>query len=291
MGAKINHSVVPLNTKLNNGDMVEIITSKSQMPSYGWQKFIVTTKARNQVNRYLKLIRDEESIKIGEELLDKTLRRMKMLKNKTEFRESFSKFGYSDSGALLKAIGSGMITVRDMFRKLRPQEDGLEAKNEEEESSRFFNFARSQTKGVILDGIDNLMVNFGKCCNPIPGDELIGFVTRGRGITVHQNACKSLPLLSHESDRLISIEWNVKSSDHFNVRLRVVVQDYKGALKDMSECISKQNVNIASVDIKVKESIGVAYFIVQVNNNRQLNRLMRKITKLKNVDYVERAGR
>ena len=291
MGAKINHSVVPLNTKLKNGDMVEIITSKSQMPSYGWQKFIVTTKARNQVNRYLKKIQDEESIKLGEEMLEKTLRRMKMLKDTNEFRESFSRFGYSDTGALLKAIGSGIITVRDMFRKLRPQEEEMDERTEEEESTRFFDFARSKSKGIILDGIDNLMLNFGKCCNPIPGDELIGFVTRGRGITVHQSTCKSLPLLSHESDRLIPVEWNVKSSDHFNVRLRVVSQDYKGALKDMSECISKQNVNIASVDIKVKESVAVAHFIVQVKNNRQLNRLMRKMTKLKNVDYVERAGR
>lgn len=291
MGAKINHSVVPLNTKLKNGDMVEIITSKSQMPSYGWQKFIVTTKARNQVNRYLKKIQDEESIKLGEEMLEKTLRRLKMLKDTNEFRESFSRFGYSDTGALLKAIGSGIITVRDMFRKLRPQEEEMDERTEEEESTRFFDFARSKSKGIILDGIDNLMVNFGKCCNPIPGDELIGFVTRGRGITVHQSACKSLPLLSHESDRLIPVEWNVKSSDHFNVRLRIVSQDYKGALKDMSECISKQNVNIASVDIKVKESVAVAHFIVQVKNNRQLNRLMRKMTKLKNVDYVERAGR
>ena len=291
MGAKINHSVVPLNTKLKNGDMVEIITSKSQMPSYGWQKFIVTTKARNQVNRYLKKIQDEESIKLGEEMLEKTLRRMKMLKDTNEFRESFSRFGYSDTGALLKAIGSGIITVRDMFRKLRPQEEEMDERTEEEESTRFFDFARSKSKGIILDGIDNIMVNFGKCCNPIPGDELIGFVTRGRGITVHQSTCKSLPLLSHESDRLIPVEWNVKSSDYFNVRLRVVSQDYKGALKDMSECISKQNVNIASVDIKVKESVAVAHFIVQVKNNRQLNRLMRKMTKLKNVDYVERAGR
>ena len=291
MGAKINHSVVPLNTKLKNGDMVEIITSKSQMPSYGWQKFIVTTKARNQVNRYLKKIQDEESIKLGEEMLEKTLRRMKMLKDTNEFRESFSRFGYSDTGALLKAIGSGIITVRDMFRKLRPQEEEMDERTEEEESTRFFDFARSKSKGIILDGIDNLMVNFGKCCNPIPGDELIGFVTRGRGITVHQSTCKSLPLLSHESDRLIPVEWNVKSSDHFNVRLRIISQDYKGALKDMSECISKQNVNIASVDIKVKESVAVAHFIVQVKNNRQLNRLMRKMTKLKNVDYVERAGR
>ncbi|MBT3179716.1 MAG: bifunctional (p)ppGpp synthetase/guanosine-3',5'-bis(diphosphate) 3'-pyrophosphohydrolase [Candidatus Marinimicrobia bacterium] len=291
MGAKINHSVVPLNTKLTNGDMVEIITSKKQMPSYGWQKFIVTSKARNQINRYLKKIQDEESVKLGEEMLTKTLRRMKMLKDIEEFRDNFHRFGYSDKNALLKAIGSGVITIRDMLLKLRPQEEDIHKSTEEEESSKFFDFARSKSKGIILDGIDNLMVNFGKCCNPIPGDELIGFITRGRGITVHQSACKSLPLLSHESDRLITVEWNVKSSDNFDVRLRVVGQDYKGALKDMSECISKQNVNIASVDITVKESVSIAHFIVQVNNNRQLNRLIRKMTKLKNIDYVERAGR
>jgi len=291
MGAKVNHSVVPLNTKLKNGDMVEIITGKNQMPSYGWQKFIVTTKARNQVNRYLNKIQDEESIKLGEEMLEKTLRRMKAISDLEEFKESYAKFGYSDIAALLKAIGSGVITVRDMFFKLRPHDEEVIEHTEEEESNRFFDFARSKTKGIILDGIDNLMVNFGKCCNPIPGDELIGFVTRGRGVTVHQAACKSLPLLSHESDRLIPVEWNVKSSDNFNVRLRVVGQDYKGWLKDMSECIAKQNVNIASVDIKVNESIAIAHFIVQVNNNRQLNRLMRKMTKLKNIDYVERAGR
>ena len=291
MGAKINHSVVPLNTKLKNGDMVEIITSKNQLPSYGWLKFIVTTKARNQISKYLKKIQDEESIKLGEEMLDKTLRRMKMIKDIHEFRESYSRFGYSDSGALLKEIGSGLITVRDMFRKLRPEEEEIEKRTEEEESTKFFDFARSKTKGILLDGIDNLMVNFGKCCNPIPGDELIGFVTRGRGITVHQTSCKSLPLLSHESDRLVPVEWNVKSSDYFNVRLRIVGQDYKGWLKDMSECISKQNLNIASVDIKVTDSVAVAHFIVQVNNNRQLNRLIRKMTKLKHIDYVERASR
>ena len=97
--------------------------------------------------------------------------------------------------------------------------------------------------------------------------------------------------MSHESDRLIPVNWNVKSSDNFNVRLKVVGQDYKGWLKDMSECISKQNVNITSVDIKVIESVATAHFIVQINNNRQLNRLIRKITNLKKIDYVERVVR
>ena len=291
MGAKVNHAVVPLNTKLKNSDMVEIITSKKQMPSYGWQKFIVTTKARNQVNRYLRKIRDDESIKLGIEILTKTLRRMKLTSEMNEFKNSYNRFGYADTNSLLMALGTGVITVRDMFKKIRPKED-IENKNELKNSlNGFFDFSTNKPKGITLDGIDNLLINFGKCCNPIPGDELIGFVTRGRGVTIHRSACKSLPLLNNESDRLVPVDWNVKSSDYFNVQLKVVGQDYKGWLKDMSECISKQNVNIASVDIKVRDSVAEAHFIVQVNNNRQLNRLMKKMTKLKNIDYVERSGR
>ena len=291
MGAKINHIVVPLNTKLKNGDMVEIITSKKQMPSYGWQKFIVTTKARNQINRYLRKTRDDESIKLGTEILTKTLRRMKLYGDLEEFKNSYNKFGFADSKSLLMSLGTGVLTVRDMFRKIRPKEDINENDILDNKSSKIFNFPRNNPKGITLDGIDNLLINFGKCCNPISGDELIGFVTRGRGVTIHRSECNSLPLLNNESDRLVPIDWNVKSSEQFNVLLKVVGQDYKGWLKDVSECISKQNVNIASVDIKVYDNIAEAQIIVQVNNNRQLKRLMSKMTKLKNIDYVKRPGR
>ena len=291
MGAKINHIVVPLNTKLKNGDMVEIITSKKQMPSYGWQKFIVTTKARNQINRYLRKTRDDESIKLGTEILTKTLRRMKLHGDLEEFKKSYNKFGFSDSKSLLMALGTGVLTVRDMFRKIRPKEDINEKDLLDNKSNKIFNFPSNNPKGITLDGIDNLLINFGKCCNPISGDELIGFVTRGRGVTIHRSECNSLPLLNNESDRLVPVDWNVKSTEQFNVLLKVVGQDYKGWLKDVSECISKQNVNIASVDIKVNDNIAEAQIIVQVNNNRQLKRLMNKMTKLKNIDYVKRPGR
>ena len=291
MGAKINHIVVPLNTKLKNGDMVEIITSKKQMPSYGWQKFIVTTKARNQINRFLRKTREDESIKLGTEILTKTLRRMKIYGDLEEFKNSYNKFGFADSKSLLMSLGTGVLTVRDMFRKIRPKEDINENDILDNKSSKIFNFPRNNPKGITLDGIDNLLINFGKCCNPISGDELIGFVTRGRGVTIHRSECNSLPLLNNESDRLVPVDWNVKSSEQFNVLLKVVGQDYKGWLKDVSECISKQNVNIASVDIKVYDNIAEAQIIVQVNNNRQLKRLMSKMTKLKNIDYVKRPGR
>ena len=118
----------------------------------------------------------------------------------------------------------------------------------------------------------------------------MGFITRGRGITVHISSCKSLPLLENETDRLIPVNWNVKRSEDFNVKLKIVGLDYKGWLKEISECISNQNINITSVDIKVNDSLSVARVIIQVNNNRQLKRLINKLTYLKNVDFVERTS-
>ena len=133
-----------------------------------------------------------------------------------------------------------------MIKKLRPQSP-IEHSNEKK-TKNLFNLRKSKPSNIVLNGIDNIMVSFGKCCNPIPGDDLIGFVTRGRGITVHIVSCKSLPLLSHETDRLVPVDWNVKRSEYFSVQLKITGQDYKGWLKDISECISNQNINITSVD-------------------------------------------
>ena len=291
IGAKINHQVAPLNTKLKNGDMIEIITSKNQTPSFGWQKFVVTSKARNAISKYLRKTRMKESIRLGDEILVKTLRRLKRLKDKDEIRLSFEKFAFKNPDELMSAIGEGRLTVRQIFLKLRPQEDIKIDTTDEDKSSRFLNFARSKTEGIVLDGITDLMVNFGKCCNPIPGDPMIGFITRGRGITVHRSNCKSLPLLSHESDRLLPVEWNVKRNDLFSVRIKVVGQDSTGMLKDLSETISNMKINISSVDTKIIDNIATTLFIISVNNIRQLNRLIKKLSTIKNVDYVERTTR
>ena len=215
---------------------------------------------------------------------------MKLTNEKDALLKAFSRFGFADERSLLIAIGTGVLTVREIFQKIRPKEE-IEEISENINKNKFFDFARAQTKGIIIDGIDSLLINFGKCCNPIPGDDLIGFVTRGRGVTVHTSACKSLPLLSHESDRLVPVDWNVKSSEQFNVRLKIIGQDYKGWLKDISECISKQNVNITSVDIKVNGAVATAFFIVQIKNKRQLDRLIKKLSFVKSVDKVERVGR
>ncbi|HIC39465.1 MAG TPA: bifunctional (p)ppGpp synthetase/guanosine-3',5'-bis(diphosphate) 3'-pyrophosphohydrolase [Candidatus Marinimicrobia bacterium] len=290
LGAKINHSIVPLNTKLKNGDSIEIITSKTQKPSYGWLNFVVTTKARTYIKKALVNQQFEESVELGKEILLKTLRRMKMKNKYDEIEQSYQKFGFNKIEQLLEAIGKGDLMIRDILQKINPeQEDALDQDTPEAETS-FFNFARSKTKGIKLQGISNLMVSFGKCCNPIPGDEMIGFVTRGRGITVHKTDCSSLPLLNKESDRLIPVEWDVDKKDLFNVRLKVVGEDRKGLLNNLTDCINKFDINIVSVDSKVKDTLAIIYFIIQINNVRQLERIFRKMTKISGVDFIERTG-
>ena len=290
IGAKVDHKVVPLNTVLQNGDTVEVLTSKSQNPSYGWLKFVVTSKARNQINRFLRKAMREESIKLGQQLLEKTLRRLKRSALITEVKESFAKFGYNSSDSFLESIGSGDLSIRDVLKKVQPEEDVVLDKEPVEEEKRFLDFARSRSKGIKLQGIKNLMVTFGKCCNPIPGDEMMGFITRGRGITVHRSSCKSLPLLNEESDRLMPVEWDSARSDIFNVRLKVESLDRKGMLKEITEVISGADINITSVDMKVKDVLSTGYFVVQVNNLKQLDRIINKVSKITGVDGVERTG-
>ena len=287
LGCKINHKIVPLNTKLKNGDIVEIITSATQEPSYGWLKLVVTSKARNLINRHLRAIQSETSIKIGKDILEKTLRRLKRKDDITEIKESYGKFGLNSLDQLYESIGNGTILVRDIFIKLKPKEK-IQIEEDEKDQARFLDFARSSSKGIKLQGIKDLLVSFGKCCNPIPGDEMVGFITRGRGLTVHRTNCNSLPILQEESDRLMPVEWDVSKKEYFNARIKVISQDSPGILKKISECISSVNVNIASVDLKVTDNFATAYFIVKVNNVKQLDRMMKKLIAIKEIDFVER---
>ncbi len=290
LGCKINHKIVPLNTKLKNGDIVEIITSATQEPSYGWLKLVVTSKARNLINRHLRAIQSETSIKIGKDILEKTLRRLKRKDDITEIKESYAKFGLNSLDQLYESIGNGTILVRDIFKKLKPKEK-IQIEEDEKDQTRFLDFARSSSRGIKLQGIKDLMVSFGKCCNPIPGDEMVGFITRGRGLTVHRTNCNSLPILSEESDRLMPVEWDVSKKEYFNARIKVISQDSPGILKKISECISSVNVNIASVDLKVMDNFATAYFIVKVNNVKQLDRMVKKLIAIKEIDFVERTDK
>ena len=290
LGAKVNHQLVTLNEELKSGDVVEIITGKKQTPSINWQKFVVTSKARNAINKYLKSESINESIKLGKEILFKTLRRLKIYNLRQEYLNAYSYFGFNNEDSYLSAIGHGNLEFREIFNKINPNASAKDSSTYKKIGNAIENVLRPKD-GILLDGINNLMIKYGKCCSPIPGDDVTGFVTRGRGLTVHRTQCHSLPLVTQEEERLVPVDWNIPRDTTFNSRLKIVGLDYKGLLKNLSECIGGQNINIASVDIKVNGAVATAFFIVQINNKRQLDRLIKKLSIIKSVDKVERVGR
>ena len=217
--------------------------------------------------------------------MTKGLRRLKILNQLDEIKSSYSRFGFGGEIQLIEAIGKGEISIRNILDKISPNNEDIK----KDDPPRFLSFKRTENKNIKLEGISNIMANFGKCCNPIPGDNMVGFITRGRGMTVHRVDCKSLPLIDEESDRIVPVDWEVGKKDLFNVRMKVVGQDRKGLVKDMTETIAKLNVNMTSVDIKVKDTVATAILIIQVKKLKEFDRIVRKVSKVNSIDSGERA--
>jgi len=288
-GAKVNGKIVPLHTILQNGDSIEVITSNNQTPSYAWLKFVQTGKAKSHIKRWVKKEQMEQSVRLGEEILEKTLRRLKSLFLLDEIKTHPNLLGYSDIQSIYYALANGQLIVRDIIDKYKPalpdsNEEVLESKSLTE---RFINRARKHAKGVTVDGVSNAMLVFAKCCNPIPGDEIVGYITRGRGVSIHRTSCTNIPFMEGE-DRFIFVEWNVSSSSSFIVRLKISFEDRKQLLKDITESVSALNMNITSIDMKANEGIAICIIILEVRDTKQLNRLTTRIQKIPSLIYIER---
>jgi len=289
IGAKVNGKIVPLNTILKNGDSIEIITSNTQKPSYAWLKFVQTGKAKSYIKRWVKQEQTEQSIQLGKEIIEKTLRRMKRISILNDIQSKPQTMGFNQVESVFAALANGQLTVRDIIDKYHPADPGETEAYPESESltERFINRARGQAKGVTVDGVANALLVFAKCCSPIPGDEIVGYITRGRGVTIHRNSCKNLPCMEGE-DRFIFVEWNVKPQSSFIVRLKILLEDRKQLLKDITECISALNINIVSIDMKASDGIATCIIVLEVRDTRQLNRLSTRIEKISNFISTER---
>ncbi|MEE9167643.1 MAG: bifunctional (p)ppGpp synthetase/guanosine-3',5'-bis(diphosphate) 3'-pyrophosphohydrolase [Candidatus Neomarinimicrobiota bacterium] len=288
LSAKVDGRIVPLNTNLKSGQTVEIITSDSQKPNYAWLKFVRTSKARTAILRWHRKAQREVSLKLGKEILEKSLRRLKLSSLAKEIKNSPGKLGYNDEEKMLVALGTGQTTVRDILRKVSPDVTDEQIERAKEEPDSFLQFARRSAKGVRVHGIDNILVTFGKCCNPIPGDEIIGFVTQGKGITIHRVECKNLPIMSESFDRFLEVEWDVDRKAEFLARVKVEAQDRKGYLKDLTEAISRLNINITSVDVKVDEGLATCILVVALPNLRRLKMALRRMKDINGTIYAER---
>ena len=290
-GAKLNGKIVPLNTKLNNGDSIEIITSESQHPNDAWLKFVKTAKAKSHIKKWVKKKQLDQSIKLGREIIEKGLRRFGRIKLLKSIKSNPEVLGYNNENLIYSEVADGQLTVHDIIRKYMPENYESIHDIEPQETTlteKFLNKARGVAKGVTVDGVSNTLIAFAKCCSPIPGDEIIGYITRGRGVTIHICTCHNIPSLSNEN-RFIDVQWDVSSKTSFIARLNIVCEDRKNIIRDITEVISKFNMNIQSIDMKAKDGLGYCMLILETRDTKQLLRVKKKVKEISQVISLERA--
>ena len=298
VGAKISGRLVPLRTELQNGDIVEIVTSPNHLPSKDWLKIVKTPRARSKVRQWIKNEERTRSISLGRDLLDKEIRRLGKSPNQLLRPEALAlameRYGFATDEELFAALGYGKVSPRQAVSRLLPPEE-FQALTEAEETrekkgERKPIRPRPAEEGVRIRGVDDILVRFSKCCSPVPGDEIIGFITRGRGVSVHTADCPNAVSLMADPERQIAVSWDGKQKDPHQVKIRVEIgKDRQGILAEITTAISSTNANITQADIRVTEAgMGVNNFVLEVSDLRQLQATMQAIRKVDGVVGVER---
>jgi len=286
IGAKVNGKIVQLNHKLKSGDTVEIITSNTQQPNQDWLKFVKTTKARNKIKRWIKDTQFKQSSELGEDLLHKVLKSYHIKLTTEKLNEIAKSYNHLDITKFYAAIGRGDITTTSILRKIDPEK--VELTKDDSLLKRFINRAIGTDKAVKVQGLDNLLINFGKCCQPLPGDRIIGFITKGRGVVIHRTDCKNVPRLLDDADRNIDVQWAIHSDKRFVAKINMIAENNRVFLRDVTDSLASLNSNILSVDMKTKDSIVKNIMAIEVLNVNHLNRIINKVRKIKGIISVER---
>ncbi len=291
IGAKVNEQFVPLTTPLKSGDKVEILTSPSQHPSTDWLKIVKTGRAKSKIRYWLRQQGYNQAVSLGWEIFQKELKR-KRIKSlpEQELTEMAMAMGFSDVDQMMARLSTGSISLKSIINRLEP------AKTEKEKSllRKFTEHAHRQPRGIKIKGAENLMFRFGACCQPLPGENIIGFITRGRGITVHSQNCPNAAAIN-EPERKIEVEWDVQKGESFLIRLEALVQDRKNLLKEITNAISEADVNVRAAEIHtdggkpVIDKATVGHFVLEVANLAQLEKAVQKIMKIHGVISIDRA--
>lgn len=303
VGAKVNGKMVPLKHRLKSGDTVEILTSKTQTPSKDWLKICKTSRAITKIKQYLMKVEREEHRVLGEDLLEKALKRfeasIKSLDKKHEFKPILEKHHYKTLEELFVNIGSNNITIKDVLVSLPSiaftENDELDFKEEDKELESYYKkitkTARKSTSNdnaVIVDGLDDVVVKMGRCCNPIPGDPITGIITRGRGITVHTVGCPRIADL--EKSRTITVEWNKHYNFSHPVNIKVTTHDKPGILSKISKSINNAGINIRSAIARsMPDQKGNFIFEIEVKDYSELLKTISSIEQMEEVISVSRA--
>ncbi|MDZ4723061.1 MAG: bifunctional (p)ppGpp synthetase/guanosine-3',5'-bis(diphosphate) 3'-pyrophosphohydrolase [candidate division Zixibacteria bacterium] len=286
-GAKINGRLQPLSTTLKSGDQVEIITNPNRTPSHDWLKLVKTSQARTRIRRWLNQAGFEQSLALGKQIIERKLKELRVQwPNDEKLQEAAENLDKKSIDDLLASIGNGSLSQQRLISQIYTEEETPEAPGF---VTKVLEKIR-KSKGVRVQGLENMMFRFAGCCQPVPGEDIVGFITRGRGVTVHQAGCRSAIEISNLSpERKIVVSWDAARDTSFVVQLEMIVEDRKHMLRDITEAIADSNTNVRGAEMVSRDTTAEGYFVVEVSNLSHLNRILDKVRKVKGVISVRRA--
>lgn len=304
IGAKVNGRIVPLDYQLQTGDIIEILTSKhSYGPSQDWVKIAQSSHARNKIKQWFKKERREENIGKGKDAIERELKRLGYepytLMSDDKMSEVAKKFNFNDIDDMLSAIGFGGITaaqictrLTEKIRKENEEAQLLQLTQEVKEVKAPQERKNRPTHGVSVVGADNLLVRFARCCNPVPGDDIIGYITRGRGVSVHRRDCTNIPAPDagdEEANRVIDVMWEDSIEANYNVEIEITGHDRRGLLNEVLQAVSESKTNIAAVAGRSdKNKMAMIHMTILIRNTDHLYAVVEKIKRVKDVYSVQR---
>jgi guanosine-3',5'-bis(diphosphate) 3'-pyrophosphohydrolase len=302
MGAKVNGRLVPLESTLASGDVIEILTSKNPDagPSRDWLNFVTSTRTRNKIKHWFTKERREEAIEQGKDAIARAMRKQNLPLQKLMTQDSLievaSSFRYEDVSMLFAAVGEGHISTQSVIEKillsLHLDTESDEAAATLVTATRGGTYAqRHSDSGVLVRGAPDILVKLAKCCTPVPGDSIVGFVTRGQGVSVHQRACHNVASLREQPERLIDVEWAPSSKSIFLVQVQVEALDRSGLLSDVTRVLSEHHVNILSATVSTTaERLALSKFIFEMSDTTHLDRVLNAVRRIDAVYDVYRVS-
>lgn len=288
-GAKVNGRIAPLSRELRNGDTVEIITNPRQWPNRDWLAFVKTSRARGRIRQWIRKQEFDSAVELGRDFLDRELRKARTERPPdAELARAAEGLGYPDFDHVHAALGRGDIGPTAVLRALFPDQDPVEMTQRQPTAlQRLAERLIRTNKGVRIQGMENLMVRYSQCCQPVPGDDVIGYVTRGRGVSIHRIDCPNILNLP-DPERRIEIEWAAEKGDRFMVRIHMRGTDRRGLLSDVAKAITDTGTDIQHADMKSVDGGMDGEFVVEVSDLGHLKKVLKSIRRVKGVLSVER---
>jgi len=299
MGAKVNGRLVPLESELSSGDVVEVFTSKNpdSGPSKDWLGFVKSPRARNKIRQWFTKERRDEAIEQGRDSIARAMRKQNLplqkLMNQESFAEVAAQLRYDDVSSLYAAVGEGHVSTQSVLEKVvalvRDVEEGDEPDLPMPMRSR--PLPRSSDSGVLVRGAPDILVKLARCCTPVPGDEIVGFVTRGAGVSVHQANCHNVQSLLREPERMIDVDWAPSSKSVFLVQIQIEALDRAGLLSDVTRVLSEHHVNILSANVSTStERLALSRFVFEMGDTTHLDRVLNAVRRIDAVYDVYRVS-